>query len=256
LLSRKTLIPGEDARALARLAETVRAACQPQGIQEHFQVDVMIRAMWRLERLARVEAGIFARKHYWILAERAVHEARMCKVEAAEAMIENAQGIADPVRYDQAMTRAQQMTARGEEDSPTLGLTFIRGSSGVDVFSKFHRYEAGVDRSYYRALHELERLQRARLGEYVAPPLALDVTVNGGGDNARAGEATAGDGAEGALPEKRREAGADTDSCETNPEPGPEGRRPTPKFTRSAGTPTEARTSIATRWRSRPSNAV
>jgi hypothetical protein len=225
LLSRETLVPGEDPKALQSLAEAIRTGWQPQGPQEEFQVDLMIRAMWRLERLARVEAGIFARKYYWILAERAVDEARMCKVEAVEAMRENAQRIADPEGYEQAMRRAQQMTARGEEDSPTVGLAFIRGSSGADVFSKLHRYEAGIERSYYRALHELERLQRARLGEYVPPPLAVDLTVNGGAEGelanaTRRGAPDAREG-EGGLPEARREAEAQTDSYETNPKPKP-----------------------------------
>lgn len=205
LLSRETLLPDEDPEALESVVKAVRAAWDPQGPQEHFQVDLMIRTMWRLQRLGRVEAGIFASNQYSILAKRAAREADTCKFESLHAMVEAGHTITDRERYEQAMARAEHMTALGEEDSPTIGLTFIRGSSGADVFSKFQRYEATIERSYYRALHELQRLQQARLGAYVPPPLAVDVTVNGGADHARLPGAP--DRAEeDALPETRHEA--------------------------------------------------
>ncbi|MDB5297499.1 MAG: hypothetical protein JWO31_3482, partial [Phycisphaerales bacterium] len=42
--------------------------------------------------------------------------------------------------------------------------------------AKVQRYEAGLERSLYRALHELQRLQAARHGQVVPPPAAVDVT--------------------------------------------------------------------------------
>jgi len=41
---------------------------------------------------------------------------------------------------------------------------------------KISRYEAHLDRSFYKALHELQRLQDARRGVIVPPPVAVDVT--------------------------------------------------------------------------------
>ena len=40
------------------------------------------------------------------------------------------------------------------------------------------RYEASIERGLYRALHELERLQRLRAGDAVPPPEAVDVNVD------------------------------------------------------------------------------
>ncbi len=57
-----------------------------------------------------------------------------------------------------------------------LGLPFIRAS---DAFSKLSRYETAIERTLYRALHELERLQEKRKGLAVPPPLARDVTIRG-----------------------------------------------------------------------------
>ena len=40
------------------------------------------------------------------------------------------------------------------------------------------RYEIAIERSIYKALHELQRLQAARQGEKVPVPLAIDVDVS------------------------------------------------------------------------------
>jgi hypothetical protein len=46
----------------------------------------------------------------------------------------------------------------------------------------FGRYETSFENGLYRALHELERLQRLRCGERVPPPSTIDVAIHGGGD--------------------------------------------------------------------------
>lgn len=48
-----------------------------------------------------------------------------------------------------------------------------------DNVLKLVRYESMIDRQLTRSLHQLERLQRARLGEAVPPPLTLDVDIAG-----------------------------------------------------------------------------
>jgi hypothetical protein len=59
-----------------------------------------------------------------------------------------------------------------------LGLAFIRHAHGADVFSKLSRYESTIERGLYRALHELQRLQAGRAGQFVPPPAVLDVDVS------------------------------------------------------------------------------
>ena len=76
LLSREVLLPGEDEEALRELGERLRAELQPVGELENLLVDRIIAAYWRLRRLGRVEAGIFAWELYQELAERAEREAR------------------------------------------------------------------------------------------------------------------------------------------------------------------------------------
>ena len=76
LLSRETLLPGENEEALRELGERLRDELQPVGELENLLVDRIIASYWRLRRLGRVEAGIFAWELYGELAERARQEAR------------------------------------------------------------------------------------------------------------------------------------------------------------------------------------
>ena len=56
-----------------------------------------------------------------------------------------------------------------------VGLAFIRDGNGTDAFSKLSRYESAIERSMYRALHELQRLQAERAGQNVPLPVVLEI---------------------------------------------------------------------------------
>ena len=60
LLSQEVLLPGESEAALNELGKCLRAELQPVGELENLLVEQIIAAVWRLRRLRRVEAGIFA----------------------------------------------------------------------------------------------------------------------------------------------------------------------------------------------------
>ena len=44
-----------------------------------------------------------------------------------------------------------------------------------EVLDKILRYETKLDRQIYRAMSQLERLQRIRRGEAVPPPISMEV---------------------------------------------------------------------------------
>jgi hypothetical protein len=52
----------------------------------------------------------------------------------------------------------------------------------ADTLDRIGRYETSLERSLYRALHELERIRAARLGQPVPAPVAVDVTLSRAGD--------------------------------------------------------------------------
>jgi hypothetical protein len=62
------------------------------------------------------------------------------------------------------------------EDGAQLEQAF--SSYGREKMAVLSRYEATIERSLYKALHELQRLQAAREGKTVSPPEAVDVDVS------------------------------------------------------------------------------
>ena len=61
-------------------------------------------------------------------------------------------------------------------EGPTLAYALrILGREKLSVLS---RYEVSLERSLYRALHELQRLQALRDGRAVPPPAVVDVDVS------------------------------------------------------------------------------
>ena len=186
LLSQTVLLPGEDAETLKKLGESLRAELQPVGELEGMFVDLIIGDYWRLCRLKRVETGIFASQLYDKLLKRAQMKAKSYERSALSHLIENRYGgastkITDEQKHQEALSKVQEIEAKQEDDdSVTLGRTFIRDANNANAFSKLSRYEASIERSLYKALHELQRLQAARLTESnVPPPVALDVDVSG-----------------------------------------------------------------------------
>ena len=63
--------------------------------------------------------------------------------------------------------------------SNSLGAAFVFDAENVGALSKLSRYEAAIERSLYRALHELQRIQAARQDGQQPASIAVDVTVDG-----------------------------------------------------------------------------
>ena len=144
LLAQEVLLQEEDEEALRELDERLRAELRPEGEIEDLLVEQIVAAQWRLRRMRRVEAGVFD----WEISS-AAHS-------AADSL--------HPL----------------PEGTLMLGLSFIRDANTANAFSKLSRYETAIERSLYKALHELQRLQAARRAEdNVSPPLTVDVVVSG-----------------------------------------------------------------------------
>jgi hypothetical protein len=183
LLSKEILLPGEDEQALRELSEHLRDELQPVGELESLIVDRIISAYWRLLRLGRVETGIFAWERSEELAERADREAHRYESGRREDLEDLVKGlditITDEKKHEEALSKARRIRSEQEEETATLGRTFARDADRANAFSKLSRYETAIERTLYRALHELERRQVARLGAVVTPPHILDVDVSG-----------------------------------------------------------------------------
>jgi hypothetical protein len=191
LLSQEVLVPGEDEATLKELGERVSAELRPVGELEDLLVEQIIAALWRLRRLRRVEAGIFSWEFYGELAERAEQEARGYEKHFVDFFMETVEvtpdgrdmpriEITDEAKHQEALAKARKMRAEQDTETATLGRTFVRDADKANAFSKLSRYETTIERSLYKALHELQRLQAARhANASVTPPATIDVDVSG-----------------------------------------------------------------------------
>jgi hypothetical protein len=161
LLAQEVLLPNEDKVALEELGESMRAELQPAGEMENLFVKRIIASTWRLRRLGGVEAGIFAWELYGELVERAQQEACTHERTFLETMVREPE-ILDERKLREALQQAKELEAKREAETNALGRTFIRDADKTNAFSKLSRCETAIERSLYRALHELQRLQAAR----------------------------------------------------------------------------------------------
>jgi len=68
--------------------------------------------------------------------------------------------------------------ARQQSEHCQLGRAFRWDCEGTEALSKLTRYEGHLQRSLFKTLHELERLQARRRGAHVPPPAVLDVQLD------------------------------------------------------------------------------
>jgi hypothetical protein len=138
LLSTEALLPDDDLAIFEAFAGALRAELAPGGELEGLMVDRVVACAWRLRRAGTVEAGAFIRNGRKDLA---------------------------------AMLEDDGVVASRPAD---LAAAYVRGR---DTLALLSRYEAGLERSMFKALHELQRLQAARNGEAVPLPVAVDVDL-------------------------------------------------------------------------------
>ena len=62
-----------------------------------------------------------------------------------------------------------------------LGEAFLKCSVDKEyekAIAQLNRYETSIERAFYRALHELQRIQAMKAGRQAATPVAIDVHVD------------------------------------------------------------------------------
>jgi hypothetical protein len=96
--------------------------------------------------------------------------------DAAASRAEAMAGLAEEeARLEEEVRRHERKEARRRERKACAALM-----PDARTLDKLMRYESHIGRQLAQALHTLERLQKARSGQDVPPPQALDVTVDAG----------------------------------------------------------------------------
>ena len=139
--------------------------------------------MWRLRRVYRIEAGILTDESLTIELDRARDATKDVAKTARDLMSDpmNELFITDEEQHRQAMAHEEKTARLLQEESLALGVAFKQDAKYAGAISKLSRYEGAIERSLYRALHELQRVQAARQDGQAPASIAVDVTVDGPG---------------------------------------------------------------------------
>ena len=173
--ARPVILAGESEGEFEAFRTGFHQAWSPIGGMEVFLVNRMVQLGWQIGRAQRIEVELFS---WQILADETIRlEAALkpkFKFPAAIAP-ELSSGLAPAVEADSEKQIAEKQISMA---GLRLATSFVGLSSGEDHLGKLQRYETGIDRKFFRAAHDLERLQRRRMGEDVEAPRIADLNIN------------------------------------------------------------------------------
>jgi len=138
-----SLLPGESNAEFLAFHQTYLDLCQPANAIQSFLVARMVLAAWRLNRLASLEARIVSAHH-----STAIGNANL--THSLRALLRSNQP-ADPDGEPESEPESPAIPPDPVADA------YIRDGERGDSISKLARYQTSLERSYYRALHDLER---------------------------------------------------------------------------------------------------
>ncbi|MBP7674977.1 MAG: hypothetical protein KBB14_01550 [Thermoanaerobaculia bacterium] len=168
LLSREVVLPDEDPAELEEFRRALSSELKPVGEVESLLVDRIVFAAWRLRRAGRLEAAIVRREILTLDAARVEHEAS----RGVDDFLVSPLGLLGK-KGEEALERKRALEA--QRDADRVSAAIVRDATNADVLGRLRRYEVALERGLYRGLHELERIQRSRRGEHVAPPAVLEI---------------------------------------------------------------------------------
>jgi len=106
-------------------------------------------------------------QYFEIQSERANRKARTYEYNR----FKNELILIDKRHYNESKLREKEAKEIAESDVPTLGMAF---SKSQEDLAKLSRYQVAIERSLYKALEELEKLQSKR--KSTEKPMIIDIT--------------------------------------------------------------------------------
>jgi hypothetical protein len=196
------LLPHEDPAQFDAFRKAIWHDLDPQGAFEAELAQTIVVYLWRLRRIPMLESAMYTVSDKEAPTDlelmRSLARAAMA-IEAREREAREKQGVGgstEPELGHERLAEAQtpaDTASEARKDPPKLSepaklsdlasvVRRLRGNPGS--FANLWRHEGALLRSFFRTLHELQRLQAKRAGERVPAPAAVDVevSINGNGE--------------------------------------------------------------------------
>jgi len=171
--ARDPLLPGEGADAFHKFSAPLLASLAPASDVEQMLANRIVDAAWRLRRFPRIEAEILTSQMWKDVAKQArtyaVELMGHTTLDPKDAPKSERENCREAIQLEQDAIRASV------SPDTSMGRAFIHDAKTEGALTRLSHYEASMERGLFRSLHELQRLQAARAGQAVAPPMVLDV---------------------------------------------------------------------------------
>ena len=184
LTGKDIVLPNENALEFESFRRELFASLDPQDDLQFVLAEKIAADAWRLRRVPRLEAAIYRRSYQERILEQAQHAVRQYEMTDDErtlaSLSEKKVLGADQQAHEDAEKIVKDVQTKLDDASLDVART-LRVSE--NALSNLWRHEAALSRSMLRMLHEFQRLQAARAGEYVAPPEVVDVNIHASMDD-------------------------------------------------------------------------
>jgi hypothetical protein len=188
LTGKQVVLPNEDPEDFDAFRDGLLSALEPHDEFEGTLAERIVIDAWRLRRATLLESGSYRRGLQELIIEdqedriRGYEYRGMIGRELDNPKLANS----DRRAHADALTKLTELRSKLDDSSVKMTMVFERYS---ETFANLSRYEAGLNRSFLRNLHELQRLQAMKAGERVAAPAVVDVDISLSHDGAANPEA-------------------------------------------------------------------
>ena len=178
LLSNHVVIKDEKACEFQEFCNLMTDYFKPVGILEQLLVNRISASFWRLNRAGRIEVemlnSMFTPKKVAADKKSLPFIFNITKTYA---------GLPEKTEYpiDDKPVKTEGNDSQDDSPKPAdlkLGQAVVEDFTSDNLLDKFHRYKSHIDKTLYKAIHELQRLQSTRRGQNVPPPQTMDVDIN------------------------------------------------------------------------------
>jgi hypothetical protein len=178
LTGQQVVLPNENPEDFDTFRAGLLDALRPHGELEGTLAERIVIDQWRLRRVALLESALYRRGHQESIIANQEREVR--RYESSEMGRLMTTGFLDKTEvtdvkaHADASAKLKESCSKLKDPSVQMTMVFEKYSA---TLANLSRHEAALSRSFWRNLHELQRIQAIGAGEQVAAPAVADVNI-------------------------------------------------------------------------------
>lgn len=164
LLAKDAVLPDENYEDYLSLLSGLTEEFQPSGVIETSCVGRIANSLWRLERIGRLEAGLYILSSCQAAKIKIKEQKEQLETSGFDVMDMGRPIITDENAYAAADASLLEIEKAESAPNPSLAEAFSYAGQD-DSFMKLARYEKNIEKTLFGTLQELRRIQSLRKNE-------------------------------------------------------------------------------------------